>query len=67
MKKDKQNSPPLVVALPSTTELKMQAILKVSDAVLEVAKALNGVNVRVEIAGCVITNTETGIKIVEKP
>lgn len=63
MSKTKQNSPPVVVAVPNTTELKMRAILNVSDAILEVAKALNGVNVKVNISSCNFTDTKTAIKV----
>ena len=48
------------VAIPNTTELKLKAILDVSAAVRDVARALNSVNVQVTIANNVITGTGIG-------
>ena len=60
------SNPPVNVALPNTTESKMQAISNLSIAVLELSKALNSVNVLVSVCNNVISGTETGINISTK-
>lgn len=56
MKSTKQpiQSPPIVVAIPSTTESKMRAIVALCQAVSDLARTLNSTNVDVAIKDCVI-------------
>jgi len=58
-----KSDPPIVVAIPSTTKEKMTAIVNVSQAILELTKAINGTNVDVTIKNAHINNAQIGIKI----
>jgi hypothetical protein len=48
---------PIHVALPNTASEKMTAIVNLSQAVVELARAINSVNVQVSITNNVVTNT----------
>jgi hypothetical protein len=64
LKKKDVNTQPINVALPNTIESKMEAIINVSEAIKELAYALNSVNVNVTVANNVITTKDaTGINI----
>ena len=55
---------PINVAIPSTTSEKMEAILHLSMAVKELAKALNSINVTVAISNNTVTSANgPGISI----
>lgn len=61
MKSEPENSnPPINVAIPNTTQEKMTAIVNLSEAVKELAKTLNGVNVQVTMSNNVVSNIGTG-------
>lgn len=53
----------VTVVVPDTVQKKMDAIVALSVAVRELAKAINGVNVAVEISHCDIAAKGTGISI----
>lgn len=59
----KPNSPPVHVAIPSTSVEKMQAIVKLSEAIEHLARALNSTNVSVLVKDCHIVSTTTGMVI----
>jgi hypothetical protein len=55
---------PIVVAIPNTTQLKMQAILNLSAAISELSKTLASNNEEVKIENCHIENSKgSGITI----
>ena len=49
---EQKPSDPVTVAIPNTTAQKMQAIVSTARAIEELAKAINGTNVSVEISNC---------------
>jgi uncharacterized protein YoxC len=51
------------VAVPNTIEEKMKAIQTVADALFELSKAINGVNIQANINNNVISAAEIGIYI----
>lgn len=51
------------VALPNTTQEKMEAIVNVSKAILELSKAINGVNTNITISNNNISAPSIGISI----
>lgn len=51
------------VAIPNTIKEKMQAIQTVANALLELSKAINGVNIQANINNNVISNAEIGIML----
>lgn len=51
------------VVLPNTVEKKMVAIVALSKAIENVSKALISVNVKVDISGNTINNSDCGINI----
>jgi hypothetical protein len=63
MKQNKAISAPVVVALPNTTEKKMEAIAALARATEELAKALNSVNTNVTISDCSFENVATGVSV----
>ena len=61
--KQKPNIGPVTLVTPNTTTQKMEAIVCLSHAVCELAKAINGTNVAVEISNCNISSSGAGIEI----
>lgn len=57
--------PPVQVLVSSVTREKMRAIIALSEAVLEMAKTLNGTFLTANITNCHISNCETGVSIGE--
>ncbi len=55
------SNPPVNVALPNTTNEKMEAIVNLSKAVLELSKAISSINTHVSISNNVISGSETAI------
>jgi hypothetical protein len=55
--------PPINVALPNTTTLKMEAILVVARAIENLTKAITSTNVHVSVANNHIQGAEYGIHI----
>lgn len=53
----------LAVAMPNTTEKKMQAICELSSAINSLARALNSTNVEVQIENCEFANLNTGVHL----
>jgi len=53
----------ITVAIPNTTEQKLEAILELSKAINSLAQALTSVNVQVDIKNCTINSCKTGIKV----
>lgn len=51
------------VALPNTTSEKMQAIVNVSKAILEISRAINGINTNITISNNTISSPSIGISI----
>lgn len=63
-----RNDPAINVAIPNTTREKMSAIVELSQAVHQLAVALNGVNVAVHITdNWIECNDGTGINIGFEP
>lgn len=58
-----RSTPPVNVAIPNTTDLKMRAILALAEANKSLAQAIDGVNVKVEVSNNTISGSETGITI----
>lgn len=54
---------PVNLVVPNTVESKMEAIVNLSLAILEVSKALNSVNVHATISNNTISGVQTGISI----
>jgi hypothetical protein len=54
---------PIVITTNSVTDAKLTAIVNVSQAICDIAKALNAVTTRVVISDCVFTTTESAIEI----
>ena len=65
MMKNKQepSHPPVVVAIPNTTQQKMEAILALARSNESLARALESVNVNVRLEHLNISNTHTGVRI----
>lgn len=57
------NEAAINVALPNTTQEKMEAIVNVSKAILELSRAINGVNTNITISNNIISSTSTGVSI----
>lgn len=57
------NIGPVTLVVPNTTEKKMEAIVALSGAVLELSRALNSTNVQATISHCVISSSKCGISI----
>jgi hypothetical protein len=63
MKSTKTVSAPIVVTIPSTINKKMEAIVAMAHAVEDLAKAINSVNVHVNIHDVAITASDVGISV----
>ena len=61
--KSKNNSGPVTVAIPNTTQAKMAAIVSLSAAVADLARALVSVQTVVSIQNCHFDRTRTGITV----
>jgi len=59
-----KSSPPIIVTLPNTTELKMKAILAIAEATKNISHALISTNVNISISDVVMNNVaDCGIKV----
>ncbi len=58
-----QSDPPVNVAIPNTSALKMRAIVSLSEAVRALAQTLDGVNTKVSIMNNCISNSDTAIHV----
>lgn len=57
------NVGPVTVAIPNTSEKKMEAIATLARAMETLAKAIDGVNTNVTVMGCTITGVGSGTAI----
>ncbi len=58
------NTEPIKLVMPNTTEKKMEAIVHLSMAIRELAKALGSAHIDAFISGCVVSNSKgAGISI----
>jgi len=56
-------TPPLIVAVPNTSDLKMRALLELAQATQRIARALESTSVSITISGCTISSEKTGIEV----
>jgi len=56
-------TPPLIVAVPNTSDLKMRALLELAQATHRIARALESTNVDITVSGCTISAQGTGIDV----
>lgn len=61
-----QTSGPINVALPNTSQEKMAAIVNLSQAILVLSRAIDGVNTQVTIEGNIFSGADTGISVATK-
>ncbi len=58
------NIGPVTVALPNTTSEKMEAITRLSKAILVLSEALSSINTKIEVSNCTVVNAKNaGISI----
>jgi len=57
------NTGPINLVVPNTIEVKMQAISNLSEAILSLSKAINGVNFQATISNNTITTPQGGVGI----
>lgn len=60
-KKHNTNTGPIAVCVPSTKKEKMEAIVALSNAVVELAKALNSTHLVANVSDCNFTSTKGSI------
>lgn len=54
---------PVTVAIPNTSEKKMEAIVSLAAALKSLAETLNSTNIKVEVKDCHIVGADIGINI----
>lgn len=63
MKNKKEINGAINLVVPNTIETKMQAISNLSEAILSLSKAINGVNLQATISNNTITTPQGGVGI----
>jgi hypothetical protein len=61
--KKQQEQQPIIISTANTTETKMKAILNLTEAIKDAARALNSVSTTVNVAHCNFHNTDFGVKV----
>jgi hypothetical protein len=64
MAKQTKEVEPIIIVTNNVTDSKLKAILNISQAICDIAKALNSVTTTVNVSNCTINNAaKTGIEI----